>query len=80
MAPVDETPAQILAELHCHTQFFGWQHFSRRRLRVNYPRFRSAQKRGLLRKASLRWLPASSTAAPDTGVLHNLPPLKPRPS
>ncbi|MGD0622395.1 MAG: PHP domain-containing protein [Thermacetogeniaceae bacterium] len=33
MATVDETPPQILAELHCHTQFFGWQHFSRRRLR-----------------------------------------------
>jgi hypothetical protein len=33
MANIDETPAQILAEMHCHTQFFGWQHFSRRRLR-----------------------------------------------
>ncbi len=32
MTTFDETPAQILAELHCHTQFFGWQHFSRRRL------------------------------------------------
>ncbi len=33
MTTVDETAPQILAELHCHTQFFGWQHFSRRRLR-----------------------------------------------
>ena len=33
MANMNETPSQILAELHCHTQFFGWQHFSRRRLR-----------------------------------------------
>ncbi len=32
MATVDEAPPQILAELHCHTQFLGWQHFSRRRL------------------------------------------------
>ena len=32
MATIDEAPPQILAELHCHTQFFGWQHFSSRRL------------------------------------------------
>ncbi len=32
MATTNETTATILAELHCHTQFFGWQHFSRRRL------------------------------------------------
>jgi predicted metal-dependent phosphoesterase TrpH len=32
MAAFDKTPVQILAELHCHTQFFGWQHFSRHRL------------------------------------------------
>lgn len=32
MSAADETSTPILAELHCHTQFFGWQHFSRRRL------------------------------------------------
>jgi len=33
MATVDVKRSRILAELHCHTQFFGWQRFSRRRLR-----------------------------------------------
>ncbi|MGD0152519.1 MAG: PHP-associated domain-containing protein [Thermacetogeniaceae bacterium] len=32
MTAADKTSTPILAELHCHTQFFGWQHFSRRRL------------------------------------------------
>ncbi len=32
MAEIDDTAPRILAELHCHTQFFGWEHFSRRRL------------------------------------------------
>jgi predicted metal-dependent phosphoesterase TrpH len=31
-APGQQAPGAVLAELHCHTQFFGWQHFSQRRL------------------------------------------------
>ena len=32
MATDVDGSTRILAELHCHTQFFGWQHFSRQRL------------------------------------------------